>query len=194
MDFLLETQYLPQLAYLACMTGDNRIVLDDQERFGRQSFRNRTLIAGANGVIPLIIPALNSRKALPIKEVRIDPKSGWRREHWQSIKSSYGKAPFFEYYVEKIHDVYNQEFAFLWDANQAFLTVLIDIFKVPEGRILLYSENPELQFTDWKDHFHPKKQLQEKTIPYYQAFEEKHGFIPGLSSIDYLFNMGAKLP
>jgi hypothetical protein len=26
--------------------------------------------------------------------------------------------------------------------------------------------------------------------PYYQSFSEKHGFIPGLSILDMLFNMG----
>ncbi len=30
--------------------------------------------------------------------------------------------------------------------------------------------------------FHP--------IPYYQVFQEKHGFLPNLSIVDLLFNMG----
>jgi WbqC-like protein family. len=48
------------------------------------------------------------------------------------------------------------------------------------------------QETDFRDLIHPKKAPQPGFVaqPYYQVFEARHGFLPNLSIIDLLFNMG----
>jgi hypothetical protein len=48
---------------------------------------------------------------------------------------------------------------------------------------------------DFRDAIHPKKDFRTEDTefiprPYYQVFEAHHGFIPNLSIIDLLFNMG----
>ena len=49
--------------------------------------------------------------------------------------------------------------------------------------------------TDFRERIHPKKdfRLEDPDFspqPYYQVFQERHGFLPNLSIIDLLFNMG----
>ena len=48
---------------------------------------------------------------------------------------------------------------------------------------------------DFRERIHPKKdfRLEDPEFspkPYYQVFQEKHGFLPNLSIVDLLFNMG----
>ena len=49
--------------------------------------------------------------------------------------------------------------------------------------------------TDWREAIHPKKKTTEtapsiRLRPYYQVFADKYGFLPDLSIIDLLMNMG----
>jgi hypothetical protein len=47
---------------------------------------------------------------------------------------------------------------------------------------------------DWRERIHPKVDWRTDegfvAVPYYQVFEAKHGFLPNLSIVDLLFNMG----
>lgn len=188
---LIEIQYLPNIGYLSLFATNQTVVLDDTESFGRQSYRNRALIVGANGIMPLIIPVEEARRGLPIREVRIAQTKKWQREHWQSLKSAYGKSSFFEFYADAFQPLYIQKFDFLWDADMAFLKILLKLFKLPNDSIRLHSElTGEVEIESLKEHFHPKKPLPYLSEPYPQTFMEKHGFSAGLSSIDVLFNAG----
>ena len=56
-----------------------------------------------------------------------------------------------------------------------------EFIKSPEG------------FTDFRDVIRPKRPLQDNDFEpkrYYQVYESKHGFLPNLSILDLLFNMG----
>ena len=48
---------------------------------------------------------------------------------------------------------------------------------------------------DFRERIHPKKDYKEEdpdfiVQPYYQVFQERIGFLPNLSIVDLLFNMG----
>jgi hypothetical protein len=122
--------------------------------------------------------------------MRIATGKSWQREHWQSIRSAYGNAAYFEHYAPDFEPLFNQKFTFLWDADMAFLEKMLNIFKLPAEKIRLRSALQGQDFEYRKDHFHPKKQEETALTPYPQAFMERHGFIPGLSMLDRLFNAG----
>ena len=50
-----------------------------------------------------------SMEKYSLAEVRIDYGQKWLNNHWRTIRSAYGKAPFFEHYCEDLEKVLVQE-------------------------------------------------------------------------------------
>lgn len=74
--------------------------LEAWENYQKGGFRNRCLIATANGPRYLSIPLEKGKhQATPIQAVQCSERSPWRREIQQSLQSAYGRAPFFDFYA-----------------------------------------------------------------------------------------------
>ena len=112
------------------------------------------------------------------------------------MQSAYGESPFFDYYQDDIRPFFEQRWDYLLDFNEAIrekMCELLDIQPkvdyskkftvyslsscVPDYRMVIRPKNPEPD-----PDFTPKR--------YYQVYEQKHGFLPNLSILDLLFNMG----
>ena len=133
---------------------------------------------------------------MPIHKVEIDYKKPWFSEHWHSIKSAYGKSPFFEFYAEPIEQMIRSKPAHLFGLNQSLLEHLIRILQL-DVHILEtkdYGEVPEGTL-DLRESIHPKHpKLAFEPLPYPQVFQERHGFTPNLSILDLLFCTGPQAP
>jgi hypothetical protein len=161
------------------------------ERYTKQTLRNRCSIYGANGKIQLSIPVerLHGKETL-MHEALISYAEPWQQIHWRSIKSAYGRTPFFEYYEDKFEALYKVEtpdlLSFLENSNQ----VVLDILKIDKPKIFHGSMDVELQksLDTMSDSafYDPEKN-------YYQIFEDRYGFIPNLSVLDWIFQCGPKL-
>ena len=166
--------------------------LEHCETFQKQTYRNRCLIATTNGIQALTVPV--ERDAEQIGSVRISDHGNWRHLHWNALKSAYGESPFFDYYQDDIRPFFERRWDYLLDFNEAIrkkMCELLDIepivsltetFIAPEGlagdfRSAIRPKHPEPD-----SDFTPKR--------YYQVYEQKHGFLPNLSILDLLFNMG----
>jgi hypothetical protein len=196
MDLLLEPHYLPCIRYISKFWLYDRIVIDDVSPFQKQSYRNRCTIASANGPINLIIPVHDSRGRLPEKEMRIDNHGDWQRQHWQSIRSAYGRTPFFEHYHFLLGGSYQKPFVWLFDFKIELMHTLLKILKIDPARMVMASglDNKILREMPKPD-IEPKPRfhipdLKFTNITYFQAFSLKHGFLPNLSVIDLIFNQG----
>ncbi|MDE6172223.1 MAG: WbqC family protein, partial [Bacteroides sp.] len=71
---------------------------------------------------------------------------------------------------------------------------LIDIQPNME-RTTAYKTSFTADEDDFRERIHPKKNFREEDPqftpqPYYQVFQERLGFLPNLSIVDLLFNMG----
>ena len=105
-------------------------------------------------------------------------------------------SPFFEYYEEDFRPFYERKYEFLVDYNEALMQL---ICKEMDLSILLshtedYKQDFSVDEMDEREAIHLKKGFQDdfnfKPEPYYQVFREKFGFLPNMSAIDLLFNMG----
>ena len=100
-------------------------------------------------------------------------------------------SPFFEYYQDDFRPFYENKWTFLWDYNLELLTLILKLLN--ENPKIIPTEtyqNNLFDFNDLREIIHPKKEPVLVSKPYYQVFETKYGFLPDLSIIDLLFNMG----
>ena len=63
MKVLLPLFYLPPISWFSVfLQQDSEVTLEQFENFPKQTYRNRTVIYGANGRLALIIPILHNGK------------------------------------------------------------------------------------------------------------------------------------
>lgn len=191
---IIEIQYLPQPAYLGQFLVYPELQLDSNEHYVKQTFRNRCLILTANGIDTLSIPVQGSGKKIRSKDIRIDHNQKWFNRHWRAIKSAYGRAPYFEYYADELHQILEQKHQFLIDLNVALLTQCLDFlhFDIELKFTETYHDPLEEELIDLRDHVSPKNQPQShvayEQLPYHQVFG--NNFVRDMSVIDLLFCEG----
>ena len=186
--------YLPSIAYLSQWVGAEEVILEKQEHFVKQSYRNRCYILGANGIQALSVPVVGGNKKLPITEIAIDYKQRWAMEHWRSIQSAYGKAPFFEFFAEDFRRVYESKPATLWALNQEFLTLCLKILRL--SPVLSFTEKYEKEIPspiiDLRGFYLTQNRGKEQAgftpVRYRQIFG--NNFVSDLSIIDLIFCTG----
>ena len=109
-NFLLPSSYFAPISYYSIICMYRESVIEKHEYFIKQTIRNRCSICSTSGILNLSIPRVrkNSSKTL-IKDIQICYTEPWQKIHWKTIKTCYNSSPFFEYYMEKIHALYQIE-------------------------------------------------------------------------------------
>lgn len=190
---LLSSFYLAPVEYYAALFHAGNALIEIHDNYRKQSYRNRCIISGANGPLSLSIPIEKPEKGKSqMKDIRIAEHGEWRHLHWNAIISAYNSTPFFQYFEEDFRPFYLKKFRFLHDFNEE-LRQLIYRFIGIETVVSCTSEfikEPSPNTFDLREIIDPKRSSDYKMPAYYQVFAEKQGFIPNLSIIDLLFNLG----
>ncbi len=195
MQVLLSTTYFGPIQWYQKLCRYETAAVERYDTFKKQTYRNRCVIATANGLQALTVPverAADGGRQLT-KDVRISDHGNWRHLHWHALLSAYSESPFFDYYADDLRPFFERKWEFLYDFNAetcATVCSLLDISPniVPTDRYAkIAAEN---DFRDAIDPKHPQPDTSFEARPYYQVFAHKHGFRPNLSILDLLFNMG----
>lgn len=190
---LISSFYLAPIEYYSKLFHAEQAVIEIHDNYQKQSYRNRCIIAGANGATALSIPIEKpaTEKCL-MQDIRISNHGNWRHLHWNAILSAYNSTPFFQYYEDDFRPFFEKKYIFLHDFNEELRRLICRLIGITTP--ISYSEKFITQITteffDYRETIHPKRPSDFVTKPYYQVFREKHGFLPNLSIIDLLFNMG----
>src|SRR5690349_1049815 len=96
---------MPCLAYFAALISRPEIVVEKYEHYEKQSFRNRCYIKGPHRIESLIVPVTGKSGKPLITDIRIDYNQKWLNNHWRTIRTAYGNAPFFEYYAPDVENI-----------------------------------------------------------------------------------------
>lgn len=193
MSVLLSTTYFGPVQWYQKLYRADEAWIERCESFQKQTYRNRCMIATTQGVQALTIPVERPTAAhSTIKDVRISDHGDWRRLHWNALQSAYGESPFFEYYEDDLRPFFERRWTFLFDFNEEIrqqICKLIDI--CPQVRYT--NDYVKESNNDYRNTIQPKHPAPDATFlprPYYQVYRQKHGFLPNLSILDLLLNMG----
>ena len=194
MHLLFGSVYAGNIDYYSALCKASKITIDSNEHFEKQSYRNRCVIAGANGRLNLIVPVKRKIGKNKLKEVRVDNSQNWRKLHWKSLESAYRTSPYFEYFEHDFYPIYMvNKYDFLLDLNKDIQGVILKNLQleVPIIYSSSYIDNVD-GCIDLRKDIHPKKSPSKfYNAPIYtQVFQDKMNHIPNLSILDLLFNEG----
>ncbi|MBQ8500911.1 MAG: WbqC family protein [Bacteroides sp.] len=194
----LSSAYLAPVEYYTKLVAYEQIYVEQYDHYSKQTYRNRCTIAAPDGPLALSVPIVKpeSLKCL-MQDIRISEHGNWRHLHWNAIESAYNHTPFFEYYKDDFRPFYEKRYDFLIDFNEELCQLICSLIDMQPciQRTAEYRTSFTPDEADFREVIHPKKDFgKEDTafvpVPYYQVFQERLGFLPNLSIIDLLFNMG----
>lgn len=196
---LLSTAYLPPVHYFTKLFAYPQVMIEQMDHYVKQTYRNRCVIAAPDGPLALTIPTVKpDTEKCPLRDIRISDHGNWRHLHWNALCSAYNHTPYFEYYRDDFAPFYEQKpFTFLVDYNEALVALVCSLIDLtPQlSRTTTYLPPSPTGIDDFRELIHPKRPATEvdstfHPVPYYQVFQERLGFLPNLSIVDLLFNMG----
>jgi len=191
MEVIVSTAYWGCIEWYYYITNADKVSIELFEFFPKQTYRNRCRIYAANGTLDLSIPLSERKNKSLTKDIRISYATNWQINHWRTIESAYSCSPFFEFYQDEIKPYYEKEYEFLVDFNNELHHCISDILKInnllqPTDSYHKYSGDTK----DFRNSIEPKIQSDLKYPAYIQVFSDKFGFIPNLSILDLIFNLG----
>ncbi|MFM1756365.1 MAG: hypothetical protein RL642_654 [Bacteroidota bacterium] len=151
------------------------------------------IIAGSDGPISLSIPVVGGRSVkVSYKEVQIDYTGNWQRDHFRTLCTAYGNSAFFMFYRDELEILYKESPVFLYEWNLSCLHWLSKKLKIEK---IINIKNDGLSIPEsFDDDLYKPQSLgndsDNKLFRYHQVFQDKTGFLPNLSILDPLFNLG----
>ena len=191
MEVLLSTTYFGPIQWYQKLYRAERVVMEQWESFQKQTYRNRCLIATTQGIQALTVPVVRGETSL-MKDIRISDHGNWRHLHWNALQSAYGESPFFDYYQDDIRPFYEQRWPYLLDFNEAIRARMCELIDITPEVTLSKVFNAKAN-DDFREAINPKHPAPDPDFipkPYYQVYQQKYGFLPNLSILDLLMNMG----
>lgn len=192
----ISTAYWGPIQYYTKILQFGKVFIEQWETYPKQTYRNRTIIYGANGMQSLQVPVTKgSSKNILLKNIAISYDDNWQKNHFKSIESAYRSSPFYEYYIDDIIPIYEKKFKYLLDLNMKILETSMEMLELQTQITFTGDFVLDTEYPDFRNSMHPKgdKNLLDpnfKPFEYIQGFEQRHGFIPNLSILDLIFNAG----
>jgi len=180
-------------------------------------FTNRNRIISTYGWTWITVPIEKEDKFLPNKLVKIKNDAAWKEVHWKKIHTSYANTKFFPQYRDYISSLYKREWKYLFDLDYETLKQTIQWLGIKnqiirESELSVEGKSTERLISICKavgadtyvsgigGRSYLDEKLFEKNnlrleyqnyipLPYSQNLSKS--FIPDLSILDMLFNVGS---
>ena len=193
MEILLHPGYFPNILTMA-VVAQHQVTWEVWDNFQKQTYRNRCYIATDQGPLMLNIPiqhvgGATGRQAF--RDVRIENRHPWQRNHWRSLATAYRSAPFFEFFETDLRPLFEKPFSFLLDLNLETTESLCRLLGLPfpTARTASFEKQPT-HLADARGLILAKGGRPVQIPQYPQVFQERHGFLHNLSTLDLLINEG----
>lgn len=191
---VLPPRFLASVNYYRVVARNRYTVIDSDIRFNkRQKDVHRTTIADVHGKLNLTVPV--AKPSTPFKstrwsDIRVSTHDGWWQPMWNTIESAYGRTPFFEFYADRFKPFFHPRSTDSCEPitmlDMELHDLITDILHLPRSLKAIPATNT-LPVTDYTTRELPALQ---SPSPYYQVRSRQLDFIPDLSVIDLIFNLG----
>jgi len=191
---VLPTSYFPNIRYFAVLAQAAQVQVEIWETYPKQTPRNHCIIMGSNGPLKLSVPV---KKAYGTKtktaDVLTDTRGNWPLIHWRAIEAAYNSSPYFLYYREEIGPLF-KTFGQkkISELNLEITKKLCDICGIgPEFSFTqTYIKLFENTIIDFREIFSTQNNNPSDYPFYLQVFSNKFNFVPNLSILDLICNLG----
>ena len=204
---LLSSAYFGPVQWYQKLHRYDRCLIEQHDNFVKQTYRNRCIIPTTNGIqalsIPVSCPQGSQLSKTPMRDIRISDHGNWRHIHWNALCSAYGESPFFDYYQDDLRPFFERKWTSLFDFNMEIILKMVELLDIRPKISLTtaflsdasMAENAteDSLVDDFRDIIRPKRPGLDSDFmarPYYQVYQQKHGFQPNMSILDLLFNEG----
>lgn len=111
---IMQPAYLPWLGYFDRIAQSDRHVVLDTVRIDHNTktqFTNRNRVLTANGPVWLTVPISTSGRQdhLRIADIEVARREKWQRKHWETIRQSYRRAPYFEHHEPFLSECFSRD-------------------------------------------------------------------------------------
>ena len=217
----MQPTFLPWLGYFELIMKSDKFIFLDDFQFIYRSFHRRNRILQNGKELPITVPVnrkLNDKKS--INQVVIHEDIPWRIKTWRILENSYGKTKFFHQYSRDIYPLIMNKTEILSNQNIKFIKKLCEILNINTEFILSSKMNATGQRSQknqklleeasadiylcangsfeymLEDGVFPLSHIdvlfqQAQTKAYFQRGNIME-FVPYLSVLDALFNIGAE--
>ena len=215
-----QPHFVPWLGYLHRMTQVDLFVLLDHVQFERRNYQNRSLIRLDGEARWLTVPVEQRSQKERILDKRIDNRDSarpWGRSHFATLRHAYRESPYFREYAEALKAIFEARWQRLVDLDAAMLAFLMDALVLKtrvvrssalgvegaKGELILNlcravkADALLAGFGGSRGYLEPSEFARHRieirphrfTHPTYRQCGPQP-FIPGLASLDLLFNAG----
>jgi len=215
-----QPQYIPWLGYFDKIARCDCFVFLDCVQYKPREFQNRNKIRTKAGPIWLSVPVVcKGRGRQGISDVIIDNNFPWRRRHLNALKTAYGRADYFDNYINFFNEVYTKDWVKLIDLNVEIINYILMCLGISKPIYFESILKTKSQHTDriieiceklkadtylsgmgGKDYLEEDKFSKRGIKLIYQEFKhptykqqfmsDENDFIPFMSILDLLFNEG----
>ena len=213
-----QPNYLPYLGFFDKINKADIFVVYDDAQFTKEEYTHRNKIRIFHGWKWLTVPV--EKKRIQINEIKIKndikiKNIKWQESHFRDIKDNYKNSMYFSKYEHELEAIYENKYERLVDLNLALINFLLDAFKI-KTKFIFSSElgsnsksterlveivdalggDTYLSGSSGRNYLNTnlfeKKDIQVQFQDYeHPVYDQQYeGFIPNMSAIDALFNIG----
>ncbi len=137
-----QPNYIPYLGFFEKAFRSDIFVIYDTTQFRKNDWQNRNRICTIEGWQWLTIPIIHNF-GQKINEVKIDTAKKPLKKNWQSLKTNYGKAPYFKKYSDIFEEIYYKEYSYICDLNCELISAISSILGL-KTKFIKNSDLPEI--------------------------------------------------
>lgn len=184
----------------AAMVAAGEVIIDPLERhLPLRHSHHRYMIDGPNGKQTLTVHLDADTNAMPVTmaDIRISEHGNWRHLHWGALMAAYGRSPYFDFVAPELQPIIMGDEVSLLEFNMRLHRLIVEFMDLPITTTVAASRQTISDAIangacDLRGKIGTKKpdRLPINNVPYYQVWQQRHGFLPNLSILDLLCNQG----